>query len=349
MQDSAILPIDRLQRPLPAAPSRFDGTIASFVHERMEPMLPSVRAVGAFHAGLVAYLERPDATFVVRHVSGLTRRERHRTDAGEVLLPGDNSPPWWVHSLLWHDAWPPADLGAVLEALPKHVHDAQGIQHANSAGWHLAHLLGVKDGDTDWRRWPRRDLTRRMVRNLHPCNHFFVPKAEWQRVGAHGDLHEYVAWVYRKRYRSVWSEFLSLAGGTAPRPRSQAGDLTLTISNATQTPPKSSGRTGRRVVVAMHFVCRGDRNVNDLGDGTFETGVWKVSLQHAETVETVALHDNKNAPSYRHGRVLGWRTVEHEGSQRVVFTVQQTGRPQRWCGGGSGEKGYRWSEPSTKA
>ncbi len=93
-------------------------------------------------------------------------------------------------------------------------------------------------------------------------------------------------------------------------------------------------------VYGMHFVCRGDRNVVDHGDGTFDTGVWRVSRKLCSGVEYVALHASRDERSYRQGRVLKWRTVIHEGQPRVVFTVRDDGRPRAWVGSGSGEKGY---------
>jgi hypothetical protein len=52
-------------------------------------------------------------------------------------------------------------------------------------------------------------------------------------------------------------------------------------------------------VVGMHFVCRNDLNVTDYGDGTFDTGFWKVSRAHCSMVEYVALHESRSTPSYR--------------------------------------------------
>jgi len=95
-------------------------------------------------------------------------------------------------------------------------------------------------------------------------------------------------------------------------------------------------------VIGMHFVCRDDLNVVDRGDGTFETGYWAVAHGHADTVEYVALHETKDQPSYRHGRVITWYPVDYEGRERVVFVVRQRGLPREWEGGGSGEKGYAW-------
>ena len=93
-------------------------------------------------------------------------------------------------------------------------------------------------------------------------------------------------------------------------------------------------------VVEMHFVCRDDLNVTDFGDGTFETGVWYVSAEAAQTVRTVALHENKEQPSYRQGRVIGRRSTIYEGKTRFIFHVRDDRRPIAWAGGGSGEKGY---------
>ena len=92
----------------------------------------------------------------------------------------------------------------------------------------------------------------------------------------------------------------------------------------------------------MHFVCRDDRNVTDHGDGTFDTGFWKVARQHCDTVEYVALHQSKEERSYRQGRVTSWRTTTYEGATRVIFTVEGDRNRRPWVGGGSGEKGYTW-------
>lgn len=95
-----------------------------------------------------------------------------------------------------------------------------------------------------------------------------------------------------------------------------------------------------RRVVAMHFVCHADLNVTDLGDGTFETGVWFVSAEAARTVASVALHETKAVPSYRQGAVVARRATIYEGKRRFIFRVRDDGRPVPWAGGGSGEKGY---------
>ena len=96
-------------------------------------------------------------------------------------------------------------------------------------------------------------------------------------------------------------------------------------------------------VTGMHFVCRDDANVTEHGDGTFDSGFWKVAKKHAETTEYIALHEAKHQASYRQGRVLRWFTVTYQGHDRVVFVVRQEVPARSWTGGGSGEKGYRWA------
>ncbi len=96
-------------------------------------------------------------------------------------------------------------------------------------------------------------------------------------------------------------------------------------------------------VIGLHFVCRDDRNVIDHGDGTFDTGFWYVSQRHADTAEYLALHDSRAQRSYRQGRVLDWWTTPYEGKTRIVFRVREDGVRREWCGGGTGERGYRWS------
>lgn len=95
-------------------------------------------------------------------------------------------------------------------------------------------------------------------------------------------------------------------------------------------------------VLSMHFICREDLNVVVFDDHTFETGFWLVAEEHARSVRTLALHANRTSLSYRQGRVIGRRPVEHQGKVRWVFRVLEDGRPTPWEGGGAGEKGFGW-------
>jgi hypothetical protein len=103
-------------------------------------------------------------------------------------------------------------MSQFVAATPCHLFEIGSTPTVNRAGWHVAHLLNVKDGDTDWTRWPRSRAVRRFVRNLHPCNVFYVPLTDWERHGADPALIASVAAYYRARYAAVWPAFAELAG-----------------------------------------------------------------------------------------------------------------------------------------
>lgn len=113
-------------------------------------------------------------------------------------------------------------------------------------------------------------------------------------------------------------------------------------------------------VVGFHFVCKGDYEVTLEADGSFRSGVWAVDSDHCDpAIELggyVALHDSKQTPSYRQGKIIGWKLKERsKGSTAmgVEFHVVPMSEPIHWYGRGSGERGYRrvndapqWTAPS---
>jgi hypothetical protein len=96
-------------------------------------------------------------------------------------------------------------------------------------------------------------------------------------------------------------------------------------------------------VIGMHFVCRNSANIEELGDGWFKSGHWKVSEEHAKTAEYIALHETKTAPSYKQGNIKDYVLGPH-GNGRFTFYVKETHESRDWCGDGTGEKGYLWTE-----
>ncbi|MEA5470684.1 hypothetical protein [Spirulina sp. 06S082] len=98
-----------------------------------------------------------------------------------------------------------------------------------------------------------------------------------------------------------------------------------------------------RRVIGIHLVCRGGENVKDIGDGRFKSGYWKISEEVARNAEYLALHENKNTPSYIQGAIEGYGRID-DGSDRIFFYVRKTSEPKSWVGGGTGEKGYLWSD-----
>lgn len=73
--------------------------------------------------------------------------------------------------------------------------------------------------------------------------------------------------------------------------------------------------------VGIHLVCRDDRGVTELEDGTFETRAWRVNEKWVRSAAYVALHQRKRDASYRQGRLLEFR-YDIRLPDRFVFVVQ---------------------------
>ena len=96
-------------------------------------------------------------------------------------------------------------------------------------------------------------------------------------------------------------------------------------------------------VVGIHLVCRQRLRVEELGNGYFKSGHWKIAESRANTAQYLALHESKNQPSYKQGIIENWERSE-ERPDRIIFYVKATDEPKEWVGGGAGEKGYLWSD-----
>lgn len=96
-------------------------------------------------------------------------------------------------------------------------------------------------------------------------------------------------------------------------------------------------------VVGIHLICHQGLNVKNLGNGYFKSGHWKIAEIHAKTAHYLALHESKNQPSYKQGIIESWERSE-EHPDRIIFYVKATDEPKEWVGGGTGEKGYLWSD-----
>lgn len=327
-------------RQLPRAPEAFEGTVAELVDGLALALSPDPAVAARFHARLLAHLEGEDPVHLVRKVGRLRRGHEVRTEAGARLLAGDEAPAWWLHALVHHEVLPEGPLEPWLAALPTHRDQTHGVPHLHQARWQLAHLAPVDDGDTRWRRWDRAEAAARTLRALHPCNHLALPLVDWQASGGLPEVLAYAAWRYRRRYRRTWFAFAEGCGGELPRPSERAGRRPLLLAPAAAPAPDTPART----LEAVHLVCKEDQHLRELGEGRFETGPWSVDPAHCDELRFLALHRRKAALSHRQGRVLSWRTVPHEGRDRVVFTVEEEGEPVTWRGGSSGERGYVWSD-----
>jgi hypothetical protein len=128
------------------------------------------------------------------------------------------------------------------------------------------------------------------------------------------------------------------------------------------TASTGSLHSSNEFVEGYHFVCQRDRGVMDHSHGRFWTGSWVVAEANVQKSlkynSYVALHESKSDLSYRQGRILDYRRSprdmladKNEGDTKtdegIEFLVQEEATPYPWHGGGSGEKGYKWSQTSS--
>jgi hypothetical protein len=221
----------------PIAPTRFDGSLEEFYDRWVTPALASSRAVEEFHASLVSFLASDDPVHLVRMVKGTPRGVTIRNGVGGLLRATDNAPAWYVHRALFTgDDWKRMPFAAFIDGIPCHMFDLGRTPTISGAGWHVAHIIGAKNRDVQFEKWDRQELRLRMLKNLHPCNFFFVPKQNWQRVGSDREVIAFFASRFAERYRSVWSEFLSLVDGHITTSLDAAPSFSVGLE--TNRPPK---------------------------------------------------------------------------------------------------------------
>ena len=215
----------------------FEVTFVQFVEEQLGPLLPAETTVRIIHDELMRYITEPDPLFITRVVKGQERGEDVVTRDGIRLRPSDNSPAWWWHMNMFHGVAAPCEnFAKFVEDTPTHrFRVPSNCRTVNAAGWHAAHILNARYGDTDWRTWTRADAARRFIRNVHPLNLFYVPLPEWRRVAAIPELIGYVASTYATRWPEIWCEFTQVAG--EPPLLSDVGDSILRIDSETDSTP----------------------------------------------------------------------------------------------------------------
>jgi hypothetical protein len=216
---------------IPLAPKAFSGTIDNLYTEHITNVCISAKVVTALHRKLIEYLSSDDPIYLVRNVRGTTRGETIRTQSGHLLRATDNSPGWYMHHELFNNNVERFTyFAAFIDTIPCHMFNIRLQQTVNSAGWHVAHLFEVKDRNISFNEWDRKELKRRMIRNLHPCNIFYIPKTDWQ---IHGGAKEILAYVYQKYselYSVVWDEFLEAAEATPIELSTEANQYFINIA-----------------------------------------------------------------------------------------------------------------------
>ena len=215
---------------IPKAPNSFKSSLADLFKQHARHVLPAPDRVRVFHEMLRDYISTPDPVFLIRKVSKMRRGETIRSASGLRLRASDNAPAWWLHYQLYATPFSnPENCDKFIDSIPTHMFDVSLSEHINKAGWHVAHIYYAKDGNTDYQEWNHRELAWRMVRNIHPCNYFYIPKTNWQRYGGHPDVLSYFQQKYAEIYRDVWVEFLDMANASGLESRPGAETFTYAI------------------------------------------------------------------------------------------------------------------------
>ena len=200
---------------IPSAPNRFEGSLEKLFDKSAQHVLPSPEIVELFHKKLVAYLAENDPIFLIRNVGRQTRGVDERVACGSRLRPSDNSPAWWIHHHLFNQNTALLDIfPAAIESIPCEMFHVKLPETINSAGWHVAHIYDVKDGNTDYMNWSAEELIWRTIRNIHPCNYFYIPKIDWRIHGGRAEVLSFFQEKYATLYATVWEEFIQLAQAT---------------------------------------------------------------------------------------------------------------------------------------
>lgn len=211
------------------SPTTFQGTLIELFRNHIEPNLPSVSEVESLHRVLIAYCREPKPVLVVRRVAGTKRGTMYQTIHSDKFIPSDNAPAWWTHYLLFNAIrFRQESVAAVMErTIPTHMFriHARLPTTISAAGWHVAHIFNVNDGNVDYRSWTKDELIKRFLRNLHPCNCFYLPKNDWQHYGSDHHVISFFIQDYSCRYASVWNEFTKMVDAVTPRSCGEPGNL----------------------------------------------------------------------------------------------------------------------------
>lgn len=248
------------RRDMTPSPPLFEGSLAELYARWALPNLPRPDIVAYYHELLVEYCNGEHPLFLVRALS--ERRTKrgvvYATRAGERFKVGDNSPAWWMHYVLFNELRVTQPVFArMIGGMPTHFHaiQKQVPRSISNAGWYVAHIFRAKDGNVDYANWSRHDLVRRFIRNIHPCNYFFVPKPRARDYGEDPRVIAFFATQYAARYSAVWREFLDLAQHGPPPDGEQFGSLPYSYGTAApsiggnpsdQTPTGAAGAPGAR-------------------------------------------------------------------------------------------------------
>lgn len=203
----------RRMREIPRAPTSFSGTLDELYEKHAKHVLIDTGQIKEFHRALMDYLKMDDPVFLVRYVRDMERGKVIRTNRGHLVKGSDNAPPWYIHKNLYTQPFTGTHSCAdFLTSAWCHFHNTHNHRpHINSQDWYVAHIFRAKDRNTAWHDWDREELTKRMVRNIHPCNYFYVPLNDGPKYGEDPTVISYFYDKFSRLYGDVWEEFLATA------------------------------------------------------------------------------------------------------------------------------------------
>jgi hypothetical protein len=224
------------------APEAFSGSLRDLYREHMEKVLPKPTDVARVHSWMDEYCEEGEVIFPVRAVRGTERRRTYTTTDGTRIARADNSPAWVMHCELMRGGLRSStEFQELMRNMPVHMFDLKRRtdKTANQCGWYVAHVIRVKNGNTNFSAWDRDEVKRRFYLTLHPCNLFFVPGVRNSELGENPNVIQFVTDRYVERYGDTWTEFLErVMPRICTREISDTGDLRIEFGERPVVRPK---------------------------------------------------------------------------------------------------------------
>ncbi len=176
--------------------------------------MPQPSSVESIHRHLKAYCAQEAPLLLLRYQKIEERCTDLVTENGAVIRWTDNSPAWEMHHAAFQGfTWTTAEFDSFVRSIPCKMFAVKNGS-INKNKWYVAHIFPVKADRRAAIEMTHSERVARFVRNVHPANHFYFPNPA-RRVGmSYGESREviqYVAAYYRKRYASIWQDFLRLA------------------------------------------------------------------------------------------------------------------------------------------
>lgn len=218
-------------------PAEYNGDFESFYNEFIEPTLPNPESVKAAHIILMNYLNRKDPIFIVRRFEAFQRRGHLFVQNNFKFFTGDNEPALWFYAKACNNlltinmemenfiADQSFPIGFSTDSKKnedksewKNWKKEKWEKGFSDSGWFHAHLFDAADGISP--AMTAENLRMRMLRYLHPANHFPMPSHYNEKFKSRLDskdmseqkgIKAFIIGKYKERYGEIWDEFISIA------------------------------------------------------------------------------------------------------------------------------------------